>query len=83
MSTKIYFFFNIQSELRGKYGKYKINLQDTYIKPMEIVKKSCRKKQGQYGLVIYGLSSIHDAKIKNNIESLKTQQYYLTHEKSI
>ena len=44
---------------------------------MEIVKKSCRKKQGQYGLVIYGPSSIHDAKINNNIESLKTQQYYL------
>uniref|UniRef100_UPI0027E39666 hypothetical protein n=1 Tax=Prevotella sp. TaxID=59823 RepID=UPI0027E39666 len=33
----------------------------------------------QYGLVIYGLSSIHDAKINNNIESLKTQQYYLIH----
>ena len=44
---------------------------------MEIVKESCWKKQGQYGLVIYGLSSIHDAKINNNIESLKTQQYYL------
>ena len=27
--------------------------------------------------VIYGLSSIHDAKINNNIELLKTQQYYL------
>ena len=25
MSTKIYFFFNIQSELRGKYGKYKMS----------------------------------------------------------
>ncbi|WP_337435303.1 hypothetical protein, partial [Prevotella sp.] len=33
----------------------------------------------QYGLVIYGLSSIHDAKIKNNIGLLKTQQYYLIH----
>ena len=44
---------------------------------MEIVKESCWKKQGQYGLVIYGLSSIHDAKIKNNIGLLKTQQYYL------
>ncbi|WP_278820166.1 hypothetical protein, partial [Leyella stercorea] len=31
----------------------------------------------QYGLVIYGLSSIHDAKINNNIGLLKTQQYYL------
>ncbi|WP_278779414.1 transcription termination/antitermination protein NusG, partial [Leyella stercorea] len=29
------------------------------------------------GLVIYGLSSIHDAKINNNIGLLKTQQYYL------
>ena len=37
------------------------------------------KKQGQYGLVIYGLSSIHDAKINNNIGLLKTQQYYLIH----
>lgn len=44
---------------------------------MEIVKESCWKKQGQYGLVIYGLSSIHDAKIKNNIGLLKTQQYYM------
>ncbi|WP_455054586.1 hypothetical protein, partial [Leyella stercorea] len=41
------------------------------------VKESCGKKQGQYGLVIYGLSSIHDAKINNNIGLLKTQQYYL------
>ncbi|MEE0669602.1 hypothetical protein, partial [Prevotella sp.] len=40
---------------------------------------SCGKKQGQYGLVIYGLSSIHDAKINNNIGLLKTQQYYLIH----
>ena len=40
-------------------------------------KEACGKKQGQYGLVIYGLSSIHDAKINNNIELLKTQQYYL------
>ncbi|WP_419522105.1 hypothetical protein, partial [Leyella stercorea] len=44
---------------------------------VEIVKESCGKKQGQYGLVIYGLSSIHDAKINNNIGLLKTQQYYL------
>lgn len=39
--------------------------------------ESCGKKQGQYGLVIYGLSSIHDAKVSNNIGLLKTQQYYL------
>ncbi|WP_278909055.1 hypothetical protein, partial [Leyella stercorea] len=36
----------------------------------------------QYGLVIYGLSSIHDAKINNNIGLLKTQQYYLIQKKS-
>ena len=47
---------------------------------MEIVKESCWKKQGQYGLVIYGLSSIHDAKINNNgsnnIVVFLTIQYY-------
>ncbi|WP_417466749.1 hypothetical protein, partial [Leyella stercorea] len=48
---------------------------------VEIVKESCGKKQGQYGLVIYGLSSIHDAKINNNIGLLKTQQYYLIRNK--
>ena len=30
-------------------------------------------------IVIYGLSSIHDAKVSNNIGLLKTQQYYLIH----